>query len=118
MDHFIWHVMAERLFSLPLTKVGTHFGHLSVANGFVSSNIYDKRDDLDFDIVNFPFLDGDVPRRASYGVYISQLISFARVCTHVANFNARHKQPNVSSRAIGIINFEKPFLNFIVDTMN
>ena len=28
----------------------------------------------DFDIVNFPFLDGDVPRRASYGVYISQLI--------------------------------------------
>ena len=48
--------------------------HLSVANGFVSSKIYDKRDDFDFDIVNFPFLDGDVPRRASYGVYISQLI--------------------------------------------
>ena len=47
--------------------------HLSVANGFVSSKIYDKRDDFDFDIVNFPFLDGDVPRRASYGVYISQL---------------------------------------------
>ena len=41
--------------------------HLSVANGFVSSKIYDKRDDFDFDIVNFPFLDGDVPRRASYG---------------------------------------------------
>ena len=44
--------------------------HLSIANGFVSSKIYDKRDDFDFDIVNFPFLDGDVPRRASYGVYI------------------------------------------------
>ena len=29
--------------------------HLSVANGFVSSKIYDKRDDFDFDIVNFPF---------------------------------------------------------------
>ena len=41
--------------------------HLSVASGFVSSKIYDKRDDFDFDIVNFPFLDGDVPRRASYG---------------------------------------------------
>ena len=48
--------------------------HISVANGFVSSKIYDKRDDFDFDIVNFPFLDGNVPRRASYGVYISQLI--------------------------------------------
>ena len=65
--------------------------HLSIANGFVSSKIYDKRDDFDFDIVNFTFLDGDVPRRASYGVYISQLIWFARVCNHVADFNARNK---------------------------
>ena len=65
--------------------------HLSIANGFNSSNIYDKRDDFDFDIVNFPFLDGDVPRRASYGVYISQLIRFARVCSHVADSNARNK---------------------------
>ena len=41
--------------------------HLSIANGFVFFNkIYDKRDDFDFDIVNVPFLDGDVPHRASY----------------------------------------------------
>ena len=39
-------------------------------------------------IVNFPFLDGDVPCRASYGEYISQLIRFARVCNHVMDFNA------------------------------
>ena len=65
--------------------------HLSIANGFVSSKIYDKRDDFDFDIVNFPFLDGDVPRSASYGVYISQLIMFARVCNHVEDFSARNK---------------------------
>ena len=52
---------------------------------------HDKRDDFDFDIVNFPFLDGDVPRHASYGVYISQLIRFARVCNHVTDFNARNK---------------------------
>ena len=65
--------------------------HLSISNGFVSSKIYDKRDDFDFDIVNFPFLDGDVPRRPSYGVhvYISQLIRFARVCSHVDDFNTR-----------------------------
>ena len=44
--------------------------HFSISNGFVSSKIYDKRDDFDFDIVNFPFLDGDVPRSTSYGVYI------------------------------------------------
>ena len=62
--------------------------HLSISNGFVSSKIYDKRD---FDIVNFAFLDGDVPRRPSYGVYISQLIRFARVCSHVDDFNTRNK---------------------------
>ena len=53
--------------------------------------MYDKRDDFDFDIVNFPFLDGDVLRSFSYGVYISQLIRFARVCSHVADFNVRNK---------------------------
>ena len=65
--------------------------HMSFSNGFVSSNIYDKRDDFYFDIVNFPFLDGDVPRRPSYGVYISQLIRIARVCSHVDDFNTRNK---------------------------
>ena len=45
----------------------------------MKTKIYDKRDDFDFDIVNFPFLEGDVPRSASCGVYISQLIRFARV---------------------------------------
>ena len=65
--------------------------HLSISNGFVSSKIYDKRDDFDFDTVNFPFLDGDVPRRPSYRVYISQLIRFARVCSHVDDFNTRNK---------------------------
>ena len=65
--------------------------HSSISNGFVSSKIYDKRDDFDFDIENFPFLDGDVPRSTSYGVYISQLIRFARVSSHVVDFNARNK---------------------------
>ena len=65
--------------------------HLSISNGFVSSKIYDKRDDFDFDIVNFPFLDGDVSRSTSYGVYISQRIRFARVSSRVGDFNARNK---------------------------
>ena len=38
-------------------------------------------------IVNFPFLYGDIPRAPSYGVYISQLIRFARVSSHVADLN-------------------------------
>ena len=59
--------------------------HLSIVDGFVSCKIYNKRDDFDFEIVNFPFLDGDVLRAASYGVYISQLIRFARVSSHVTD---------------------------------
>ena len=66
--------------------------HLSISNGFVSSKIYDKRDDFDFDTVNFAFLDADVPRSTSYGVYISQLIRFASVSSHVADSNARNKR--------------------------
>ena len=65
--------------------------HLSISDGFVKTKIYDKRDDFDLDIVNFPFLDGDVPGSASYGVYISQLIRFARVSSHVDDFNTRKK---------------------------
>ena len=53
--------------------------------------IYDKRDDFDFDIVNFPLLDGDVPRSTSYGVYISHFLRFARVSSHVDDFNTRNK---------------------------
>ena len=61
---------------------------LSITNGIVSSKIYDKQDDFNFKIVNFPFLDGDVPRPPSYGVYISQFIHFERVyiCPNIGDF--------------------------------
>ena len=45
--------------------------NLLITNGIFSSKIYDKRDDFNFEKVNFPFLGGDVPRSPSYGVYIS-----------------------------------------------
>ena len=56
-----------------------------------TTKIYDKRDDFDFEIVNFPFLDDDVPRSTSYGVYISLLIRFAGAYSYVADFNTRNK---------------------------
>ena len=65
--------------------------NLSIQNDIVSTKIYDKRDDFNFDIVNFPFLDGDVPQRPSYCVYISQLIRFARASSHVTDFNNHNK---------------------------
>ena len=59
--------------------------YLCISNGTVSTEIYDERDDFDF---SFP--DGNVPRRTSYVVYISQLIRFARASSNLSNFHCRH----------------------------
>ena len=95
--------------------------NLCISNGTISTKIYDKRDDFDFDIVNFPFLDGDVPRRTSYGVYKSQLIRFARASSNLNDFNYRKLikplLPNFLGRAIVILNFIRRFRNFIADTV-
>ena len=64
---------------------------MSISHDIVPNKIYDKRDDFDFEIVNFPILDGDAARSTSYGVYISQLIRFARASSYVADFNTRNK---------------------------
>ena len=45
--------------------------HLSISNDIVSTKIYDKRDDFDFEIVNFPIIDGDFRRSTSYSLYLS-----------------------------------------------
>ena len=52
--------------------------------------------------MNFPFLDGDVPRSTSYGVFISQLIRFARVSSYVNDFNTgnKHLTANFSNKGI------------------
>ena len=65
--------------------------NLCIANGTVSTKLYDKGNDFDFDMVNFPFLDGEVPRRTSYGVYISQLVRFARASSNLNDFNSCNK---------------------------
>ena len=65
--------------------------HFSISNDIVSTKIYDKLDEFDFEIVNFPFLDGDVPRSTSYGVYISKIIRFARASSYITDFNTRSK---------------------------
>ena len=87
---------------------------MSITNGIVSSKIYDKRDDFNFEIVNFPCLDGDVPRSPSYGVYISQLIRFARVCSNVDDFNNRNlfSTAKLLKQCYRYHKFEKHFSKF------
>ena len=81
----------------------------------MKTKIYDKRDEFDFDIVNFPFLDGDVPLSTSYRVYISQLIRFARVSSHVDDLNTRNKvlTAKLLRQGYRYHNIRKVFSNFI-----
>ena len=61
------------------------------SGGNLSTRLYDKHDDFDFHIVNFPFLSSNIPSSPSYGVYISQLIRYARCCSHYEDFRYCHK---------------------------
>ena len=63
--------------------------------------------DFDFDIVNFPFLDGDVHRTTFYGVYISQPIRLARMSNHLADFNAGNKGLTTTILQQGIVIINK-----------
>ena len=58
-------------------------------NGRLSTRIYDKRDDFDFQIVNFPYLCSNIPSSPAYGVYISQLIRYSRACSDYHDFLQR-----------------------------
>ena len=65
--------------------------YLYIDNGRLKSKLYDKRDDFDFPIVNFPFLSSNIPTSPAYGVYISQLIRYSRACDLYSDFLNRAK---------------------------
>ena len=94
--------------------------NLSITNGIVSSKIYDKQDDFSFEIVNLPFLDGDVPRSPSHGVYISRLMRFARVRSSVDDLNNRNLflTAKLLKQGYRYHKFEKRFLNSTTDTQS
>ena len=63
--------------------------NIKVIGRDIHTSVYDKRDDFGSPIVNSPLLIGDVPRLPSYGIYISQLVRFARCCTSVLDFHSK-----------------------------
>ena len=62
-------------------------------DGELFTRLYDKRDDFDFPIVNFPYLSSDIPESPAYGVFVSQLIRYARVCSKYEDFLFRGSIP-------------------------
>ena len=83
--------------------------NIKVIGSDIHTSVYDKRDDFGFPIVNFPWLSGDVPRLPSYGIYISQLVRFARRCTSVLDSILKISKllQNYLHRVTDITNFEK-----------
>ena len=66
-------------------------GYLGIDNGKLDTRHYDKRDDFNFSIVNFPFLSSNIPSAPGYGVYVSQLIRYVRACSKYQDFIERWK---------------------------
>ena len=96
IDYIYFEQMVHRIYptELQLNKANASDNEAAFLDfnlSFHNDTVYDKRDDFDFDIINFPFLDGDVPRHSSYGVNISQFIRFARASSHVDDFNNRNR---------------------------
>ena len=60
--------------------------------------MYDKRDDFNFKIVKFPFMDSNIPTKPAYGVYVSQLVRIGRICERYETFVERHRM--ITSRLL------------------
>ena len=84
------------------------------SGGKLSTRLYDKRNDFDFHIVNFPYLSSNIPSGPSYGVYISQLIRYARCCSHYDDFRYCHKclVDRLLSQGYIALRLEKSFKKF------
>ena len=69
------------------------------SDGQLRTSLYDKRDDFNFHITNFPFLSSNIPSSPAYGVFISQLIRYVRACSSYECFILRAAQ--LSSKLLG-----------------
>ena len=65
--------------------------YLYIDSRKLTTRLYDKRDDFNFPIVNCPFLNSNIPSASAYGVYVSQLIRYARACSNYQDLMERGK---------------------------
>jgi len=93
MKRVMYQIYPKELTLVPDDSDGTttHFLDLLliIENYFLSSSVYDKRDVFSFPVVNFPFLNGNIPGRSSYGVFIGELVRYARACTYIDDFKSK-----------------------------
>ena len=98
----LWHGRTNTSDAEALFYLGLHF---TISSGAVSARVCDGRDDFNFEIVNFPFLDDDVPHSVSGAVCVSQNVQFAGASDCVVDFCLLI----FLNKGIRTINFAKPF---------
>jgi hypothetical protein len=84
-------------------------------SGQISTKIYDKRDDFNFEIINFPNMCSNIPASPAYGVYISQLIRYARASSNYSDFlkrqfHLRNRLLDQGYEKIRLIRYLKKFI--------
>ena len=114
--HLIYPSQLEIKDATDTVKSASYFDlHLEIdTRGRSNTKLYDKRDDLDFPIVNFPFLSGNIPEALAYGVYISQLIRYSRACDINLDFidRARLLTQKLLNQGYVAPNLQSSFLKF------
>ena len=85
-EHYLGQMYPAELEIKDTTESTTSASYLDLLlsigmDGQLHTSIYDKRDDFNFHITNFPFLSSNIPSSPAYGVFISQLIRYARACS-------------------------------------
>lgn len=91
--------------------------HLEIKNQVLSYSLFDKRDNFNFPIVNFPNLNGNIPTSQSYNVFTSQLIRYARGCLHVQDFYDRVKILTIKlmNQAFKLCHLQKTYSKFLIN---
>ena len=65
---------------------------IEIKNDKIHTSLFDKRGTFGFAIANFPDLSGNIPQKQSYGVFVSQLIRYARCCQDLEDFRERTRR--------------------------
>ena len=64
---------------------------IKIEDASLDFSIYDKRDDFNFEIINFPYIESCIPRKSALGVFYSQLIRYGRICSKISAFKIKSK---------------------------
>ena len=94
IENYLGQIYPAELEIKDTTESNTSASYLNLllsieSDGQLRTSLYDKRDDFNFHITNFPFLSSNIPSSPAYGVFISQLIRYARACSSYECFILR-----------------------------